>query len=233
MNVSDPLSFLPEDYLERKTQRRTNIICAVLAGIVMAAIGSAFSLTERMNQQAELRHAAVEQEYADAARRIQQVEQIERKQEQMARRAELASSLLEKIPRSNILAEITNCVPPDASLVEFDLASQRKTSTAQQTAQNAPPKPGADPPPPEPIAYDVILRVSGIASNDVEVAEFIRRLSHSPLFKDVNLVISDQASLSDQNIRHFQIEMTLDGDADVRQLGTHAAGNVTVQIPGN
>ena len=41
------LSFLPDDYLERKAQRRTNAICAVLFLVVMCAIGSAFTYTER------------------------------------------------------------------------------------------------------------------------------------------------------------------------------------------
>jgi Tfp pilus assembly protein PilN len=210
VNAPNQISFLPEDYLERKAQRRANFICAMLAGIVMAAIGSAFSLTEKVTRQVELRHAEVERQYADAARQIHQVEQVELKQKEMARQAELASSLLEKTPRSLILAEVTNSVPPDVSLLDFTLTSVRKSSTAPRPAPQQQPNGSPAPPAPaEPIAYDVTLRVSGVAGTDMQVAEFIRRLGHSALFKDVNLVISDEDTVDDEKVRKFQIEMNL------------------------
>ena len=128
MGAPNQLSFLPDDYLERKAQRRTIIICAVLSGIVMAAIYAAFSLQEKMMETAEASHNEVMQQYTEAGRQIEQVQTMETKQRTMARQAELASSLLEKIPRSIILAESTNALPKDVSMQEFSLTSQRKTA---------------------------------------------------------------------------------------------------------
>ncbi|MGA2230071.1 MAG: PilN domain-containing protein [Tepidisphaeraceae bacterium] len=233
MNAPNQLSFLPEDYLARKAQRRTNVICAILSGIVMAAIGSAFSLTEKMSRQADAEHARVDQEYADAAREIEQVQLVEQKQRKMARQAELASSLLEKIPRSNILAEITNAVPDNVTLVEFSLISNRKSSPAPAPVQNG--KNNTEPPAPEPIAYDVNLRVTGVAANDVQVAEFIRNLSQSPLFTDVNLIISDELTVENEKVRHFQVEMGLNPNPDLSHLGQHPGGNsvTSIDVPTN
>ena len=242
MSGSDPLSFLPEDYLERKVQRRTIVICGILAGIVIAAIGSAFSITERTNREAEQQHNAVVQQYSEAAREIDQVQLIERKQAQMARRAELAASLLEKIPRSNILAEVHNAAPDDVSLTEFTLASTRRTPAAGAPAPDAK---KADPQAaPDPIAYDVSIHVTGIAPNNVQVAEFIRRLGESPLLKDVNLVISDESLVKEQKVLHFTVEMSLNDQADVRNLkpraghmtadlGSGAKSNASVAVPTN
>ena len=47
MAAPNELSFLPDDYLERKARRRTNAICAVLFCVVISAIGGAFTVTER------------------------------------------------------------------------------------------------------------------------------------------------------------------------------------------
>lgn len=247
MNAPNQLSFLPDDYLERKAQRRTNVICAVLAAIVMAAIGSAFSLTERMNQAAQQKHAAIEQEYADAAKQIQLVQDMQAKQSRMARQAELAASLLEKIPRSIILAEITNALPRGVSLLELNMDCKKKNSTAPtvtvnnltgQTFTNAPAPSPTGTQMPEPIVYDVQVRVTGIAANDIEVAEFIRRLSISPLFSDVNLIISDEFTQDQTDkdavkLRRFTIETVVNNNADVTNLGGKLPDNSTVQLPSN
>jgi Tfp pilus assembly protein PilN len=233
MSAPNQLSFLPEDYLDRKAQRRTNVICAILAAIVMIAIGSAFTFTERMMQTAQRRHAVVEQRYAQAAQEITEVRDMEEKQRKMAHQAELAASLLEKIPRSIILAEVTNCLPVSVYLVNFDLASQRVHMAPPPAPKNNDGK-KAPPPPPEPITYDVTLRLTGIAANDLQVAQFIRNLSHCPLFSDVNLIISDQTTRDHQPVRHFEIVMSLNNDADVTSLDINRTlDNATAQLPQN
>jgi Tfp pilus assembly protein PilN len=233
MNAPNQLDFLPEDYLERKARRRTILICAVLAGIVMAAIGAAFSITERINRQADQRKQEVDLKYAEEAKQIQQIQQVEQKQQKMARQAELAASLLEKIPRSNILAEVTNAVPSDVSLLEFSLNSIRRSAPAAVAASD--PTKASAAAQPQPIAYDVQLKVSGIAANDVQVAEFIRRLSHDDLFQDVNLIISDEFSQGEEKkLRRFQVEMNLNQNANVNALKAKPAGsNTTAALPQN
>jgi Tfp pilus assembly protein PilN len=239
MSQNEKVSFLPEDYLDQKAQRRTNVICAALAGIVMAAIGAAFSLTEKVNRQAEMRHSQVERQYAEASKQIQQFQDLEKKERTMARQAELASSLLEKIPRSNILAEMTNAVPPGVSLTEFTLDSKRVISAKpgpQGTFDSAKAALTAANAPAEPIVYDVTITIGGTASNDVQVAEFIHRLSLSPLFKDVNLVISDELPADDLKLvklRHFQVAMGLAADIDADSSGRPFNLNTSAELPGN
>src|SRR5438105_9963650 len=121
MASPNQLSFLPDDYLARKSQRRTNVICAGLFIVVMIAIGSAFSITERSMRQIEGKHAEIEQEYTEAAKRIEQVQQMQDKQRTMAHQAELTASLLEKVPRSFLLADVTNSMPGGVSLLDFTL----------------------------------------------------------------------------------------------------------------
>ena len=53
MNTPNQLSFLPDDYLHRKAQRRSNLICAGLFVIVMSAIGTAFTYSERAIKKVE------------------------------------------------------------------------------------------------------------------------------------------------------------------------------------
>jgi hypothetical protein len=74
--------------------------------------------------------------------------------------------------------------------------------------------------------YDVFLKIEGVAATDVQVAQFITKLNRSTLFKDVNLVVSEEykgqsSSSSSQRpqdadvMRKFQIEMMLNPNAEV------------------
>jgi Tfp pilus assembly protein PilN len=218
MASPNELSFLPDDYLERKAQRRTNAICAVLFLVVIVAIGSAFSYTDRSVRDLEKEHESVEKEYTEAAKRIDLVKELQDKQRQMATQAELAASLLEKVPRSFVLAEVTNALPTGVSLLDLTLESHL------HALPPLPPKSAFDakradstgaPPVEQPKQYDVSLRISGIAYTDVQVAQFITRLNQSKLLSDVNLVISDEFKQDDQSLRRFQVEAMIDPNADV------------------
>jgi len=94
MASPNELSFLPDDYLERKAQRRTNVVCALLFLVVMVAIGSTFTITERSGRAVENEHATIEKQYTEAAKRIQLKTQLEEKQATMEKQAELSASLL-------------------------------------------------------------------------------------------------------------------------------------------
>ena len=48
MKAPNDLSFLPDDYLENKAQRRANVICAILFLVTMVTIGMAFTTGERL-----------------------------------------------------------------------------------------------------------------------------------------------------------------------------------------
>src|SRR4051812_32550187 len=179
------LSFLPDDYLERKAQRRTNAICAVLFLVVMCCIGSAFTYTERSVGDVEREHDIVEKQYSDAAKRIQLVQQLQEKQRRMAQQWELASSLLEKVPRSNLLADITNDLPAGVSLIDLNMESRirpnavsaKDAAAAAAAAAAAGPKltfnsnkaggaAAGSPTVSGPKQFDVSLKISGLAVTD-------------------------------------------------------------------
>ena len=230
MGAPNELSFLPDDYLERKARRRTNAICAVLFCVVISAIGAAFTVTEKSMREIEQQYAAVQQQYADAAKRIEQVQQMQEKQRTMAHQAELTASLLEKVPRSFILAEITNGMPGGVSLLDFQLEARVITNPAAAAPKTAfevrkaevSGAPGAAPVSAQPRMYNVNMRTTGVALTDVQVAQFIAKLNRSTLLRDVNLLFTEEhtpvardGSRDGQKLRKFQIEMTLDPNAVV------------------
>jgi len=234
------LNFLPDDYLERKAQRRANVICGVLFVAVMAGVGAAFSLSEQATRRVEQEYARVEAQYVNEARRLEQVRQMQEKQKRMAHQAELTASLLERVPRSYLLAEITNSMPAGVSLLEFSLDSKpRAASTPAETPKTAyelkkAAKQGAAradaPPPPAVRQVDVQIKMTGVAQTDVQVAQFLNRLSRSRLLKDVNLVYTDEMKQQDDRLRKFQMEMMLNPAAEVVDPSGQGARTAAVEL---
>ena len=75
---------------------------------------------------------------------------------------------------------------------------------------------GSTPPPvAKGKAYDVTIRLTGIADTDVQVAQFLARLNQSKLVRDVNLIISDEFAVAEAKMRKFQIDMSVDPNAEV------------------
>ncbi len=206
-------------------------ICVALKVVVLGAVASAFYLSQRSLHAFEGRRAELDQQLVEAAHRIELVHQLQEKQTRMAHQAELTASLLEKVPRSYLLAEITNAKPANVSFLDFTLESKVRSSPVN-TNQNKTayeikkaeiearlhPNTAAVGPA-EPKAYDVTMKLTGLAGNDVQVAQFLKRLSRSKLFSDANLVISDDFVQNDQKLKKFQMEMTLNPEAEVRGGG--------------
>src|SRR4051812_1974401 len=229
MSGPNQLSFLPDDYLERKARRRANVLCGLGAMLVLGCAGTVFWYTEKLTAAVEKRFAEVDKSYGDAAKRIDKVNQMRAQQQQVVRRAELAASLVEKIPRSNVLAEFTNSLPQGLSLLNLNMESREKASSAPAAmtafeAKRAALEGRAPSAAVTAKTYDVYIRIEGIATTDIQVAQFIARLNRSPLFKDVNLVVSEafvnkskgpDGSSSDETLRKFQIEMMLNPNAEV------------------
>jgi Tfp pilus assembly protein PilN len=239
MTAPNELSFLPDDYLEQKGKRRANIVCAILVVLVAGGMSAAAYYVRNYDRVIQARYDEVDAKYTDAARKIEQVKKMHEQQRQVVQHAELAASLVEKIPRSNLLAEVTNSLPPGVSLLELAMDSKphqdppptATSSFEQHRAQlekaNDALGMGARPP-----QYDVHLKVTGIAQNDGQVAQLISRLSHSKIFLDVNLVISDVYEPRRENaanndakpeaLRKWTIEMMLNPNAEVNDTKSAA-----------
>ncbi|QOV90121.1 PilN domain-containing protein [Humisphaera borealis] len=230
MSSPNELSFLPEDYLERKARKRANLLCGALSIIVMGTIGSAFALSERSMRGLDNELADVESKYAQAASQIEAVKQMHAKQRQIVQHAELAAALVERVPRSNVLAEFTNSLPAGVSLLDLALeakpkvnptaqaatAFDRKATAAVATKKNAAP---------EAPKYDVYIKLTGVAENDIQVSQFITKLNRSKLLKEVNLVITDTFSKDKNNestLRRFQLEMMINPAAEVQDAAAAA-----------
>ncbi len=222
------INLLPENYLQRRFQSRANVICLILFVVVISGVICAAAVSKRSTARTLAIRDRVNASYAEAAKLISQMHKLEAQKVEMLRKAELTASLVERVPRSTLLAVVTNALPDGASLQTLGLQTQRLIKRAEpaesgkQTGSKLKTKPRKTP-----SASDqttVSLEITGLAATDVQVARFIANLARNPLTASVDLVYSEQKMVKDVTVREFQIRTVLKGQVDaiefVRPAGT-------------
>lgn len=222
-------SFLPEDYIRARAERRNLVISIVLFAIVSFGVIAAFFVTNKQVTDIRTLQEQINREYALEASKIEQLKQLEAQKEEMLQKAEITTALIEKVPRSILLAELINRMPRQLTLSQLHLEGKRivtrpeprktqqdarsrslTTSVAnQQQAENAPP---AAP------RYEFSIELVGLAGADTEVADYHAALLECPLLDNVELVSSKDVKIDDIRMREFTIEATLRENADARQI---------------
>ena len=214
------MNFLPADYTERRGRRRANLVCLALAGVGLLILGvfGALSATQALGV-ASLRRA-VEQQYQDVGQQIEQLKELEKRKEDLVHKVELSADLLERVPRSHILARLTNALPPDTSVqvlvmttVDVEVPASEVKASAK-TADREPAAEGAKSSKKKRtekvLRREVQFRLNGLAKTDVEVAEYIGRLNADPLFEEVNLRFSEEFPYAEGVVmRRFELTFRL------------------------
>ncbi|MCH8215454.1 MAG: hypothetical protein IH892_01650 [Planctomycetes bacterium] len=208
------INFVPDDYVENNESRRTNVLCMGLLVVVMAALGGAF-VTIKIRQKACLsQEELVNAKMTKMQEAIAQFEELQAKRKEMMRTALTTAELLEPVPRSVLLATLTNNLPPGASLVRLRLVQkdtgtkpQTKTSNyeAAQNKQNASQDVSDSPE----KRLETFIDIEGIAPTDLQVASYIERLGNCALLHKVTLVESKEFKVHDSLYRRFDLKAQL------------------------
>jgi Tfp pilus assembly protein PilN len=243
-------SFLPEDYIERRTESRTNLLALSLFVVVSLGVVGAFLVTSRQWHDVKRHQEAINVRYAQAAKDIEQLKQLEERKESLLQKAELTTALIERVPRSILLAELINRMPADVTILELEVKSTRiaeptapaadpkakrpsKSSKsakgdakASRAAKNDKPEQKEDKPAKPVIApprFTTNLILVGVTTTHNSVAQYVAELQRSPLLTEVEIRFSEKAIIQEQELNKFRIEARLKTEADARRITPLAA----------
>jgi Tfp pilus assembly protein PilN len=165
--------------------------------------------------------AVVEQQYREAGQQIERLKDLEARKAGLVRKVELSADLLERVPRSHILARLTKALPSDTSLqvlvlstvdVEVPVTKPPATNGKEEKAPIA--KSSKSKRVEKIRRQEIQFRVDGLAATDVQVAEYIARLSADPLFEEVNLKFSEEFPYAPGvTMRRFELTFRLSLEA--------------------
>ena len=205
------INFVPDDYIQNKESRRANLIYMALFTIVMLVLFGSFATIKMRQQSINEREKEIDIALAKRKEDIRKVEELQKKRNAMWSTALTTADLLEGVPKSLVLASLTNNLPRGVSLLNFSLIQKESAPPAAQTnttpskyksiqerINTVSPKPETEQPSLEKM-LDTFFDIEGIAPSDIEVASYIERLGNSLLFADVSLVESKEFTSTNKN----------------------------------
>lgn len=196
------INLLPEDYLLRRSRKRANVLCLILFAVVMAGVMGAAVVTDRNGRTTRKVCDQVNASYAEAARLIEQVQQLQQQKALLTAKAEQAATLQERVPRSFLLGILTNACPDRASLLSVRLETKTTDKERMSKYQAIAAQRSSKVPP---VFVDLV--VTGQAGTDMDVGCFMRNLENNPLLTGVGLVYSEERNQEGMTFREFQVKM--------------------------
>jgi len=230
------INFVPDDYVQSNESRRTNLMYLALLALVMAALGGSFMTIKIRQHACSIRENLVNKKMSQIQQSIKQFEDLQAKRKEMMKTALTTAELLEPVPRSVLLATLTNNLPAGVSLLKLNLVQSepKQTSGAAVTNQyHAAQAKKADAQPQSSTEkfLETRIDIEGIAPSDLQVAAYIERLSNSTLMNNVALVESKEHAIEGTSFRQFKLNATLKKDVhltkdDVEQIRIKAETTV-------
>lgn len=228
--MSQPESFLPPEYIEQQRDHRTTFLAIGLFVVVVIAVLAAF-----LYRQGQLRQVVEVQENLitrteEAGMKVAMLTALQQSRSQMFERAEIAAALVERVPRSILIAQMIDRMPDGLGLTEFELQSTliRKAPTSssktrKRTNNRVPTRSEIDAKEKSKVVipkYVVRMKMKGIAPTDLHVSEFLSALNKFPIMQNVRLESTREDLIDEDIVRRFEITGALKANADVRSLGS-------------
>lgn len=236
-------SFLPEDYIKQRAERRSLVLTVTLFICVMGGVAAAFLVTNRQWHDVRTYQKVVNERYVRAATDIEKLKELESRKGDLLERAEVTQALIERVPRSIMLAELINRMPRQMTLIDLTVKSDRRErQTAQSRARlEAEEKKQASKKgsstrrgrsltnrdsKEQPAAIRVVtapeyvtnLQIIGVAPRHEDVAAYVRALQDCPLLMSVELVRTERKRFNEHDLHEFSITASLRRDVDAREI---------------
>jgi len=208
------INFVPDDYVKSSESRRTNLMYLVLFAVVMTGLAGSF-VTIKVRQRAiAAKEKFLSAKAAQAQEAIEQFEALQARRKVMLKTALTTAELLEPVPRSVLLASLTNNLPAGVSLLQLNVIQKEPRITNQVVAtskyREAQDKKAEDQAKESPEKLlETYMDIEGVAPTDLQVAAYIKQLSSSTLLDNVALVESKEHKMDDTTFRQFKLTAML------------------------
>ena len=205
------VDFVPDEYVQQRESGRANFMYLLLFGALMCGIGVTFSIIKMRQKAVETELMAVNAKMSQASEQIKQLEKLKTTGKEVMKTMVMTSELVERVPRSIVLACLTNNLPTGVSLLQFKLDEKeiKQSRAPAKSAKSAAAAAAAQPPKKQ---VQTLIDIAGIAPSDIGVANYIARLSESTLLNRVALIESKERKIDDVKFREFKLRAYIKGD---------------------
>ena len=234
-------SLIPDAYVKERKEIRRTIFGVLLFMVVMSGVVAAFLVTNKQWDSVHERQMDVARRFEEVAGKITRMEELRGNRDALVERAELASALVSRLPKSILLDGLVTRMPPRVSWSSLVLASKEIVEPIERVdaskdrlkprgpravpvrTRGASARKSADEDPPRPKRYQTTVTLTGLAPDEVDVSLYVAALQGFSMIDSVMPDSTEIVEVDDLEMRRFTITMKLDSNAPL-QDHTRLAG---------
>ncbi|MFW6133272.1 MAG: PilN domain-containing protein [Planctomycetota bacterium] len=204
MNVD----FLPERIVQQRARRSRQVRQGCLLGICLVALAALGFARQGQVRQARAERRVWTSRSENVRQQVALRRKLERQQAELAMKEQIDRRLGIRISARDLLAELSRLLPESMCLTGLDIEAVR-VADARNGRSAGRARPVRRPPEDAPTTASLRVVIRGLAPNDVDVANFIGRLSACPLFTSVRMGYTRTVQFRRREAREFEASFSV------------------------
>jgi len=206
------VDFLPQWYPKVRQRKRAVMIQTWATLALVVALGVWMLMAQRNVQARETELTSLRTDLNQSEVQLQRLEELLDLQKELGKQASIFAKIGRPVASTRLITTLEQLMPRDMALINLALETEepqvkaggslsmraRKSAAAAAAAAAA----NADP--------KLRLRLHGVAPTDVDLAEFIAKLTAKPFFKQIELIYSHEKTESGHVMREFEVAFVMD-----------------------
>lgn len=212
------VEFLPDWYPKVRRRRRMVGLQAWVTLLLIGGLGLWMMLAQRNVHAREVQLAGLHTDLSQTQTELQHLDNLLELQRDLSRESAIVARIgVQNVEATRVLTTLADTMPPDMALLDLTLnteAAPKPASTgslAARAASEQEQKTDSTP------ASVLRFTMHGVAPTDVDLAEFLAKLTAKPFFKQIVLRYSRERIEKAHVMREFEVSFAL----DLNDLGGH------------
>jgi hypothetical protein len=203
------VEFLPEWYPKVRKRRHMMVVQAWATIILISGLGLWMLLVQRNVHAREIELSSLRTDLNQSEVDIQRLEDLLSLQRDLGKQDGIFAKIGRPVETTRVLTTLEQLMPRDMALLDLSLDTEETThkangSLASRAAQDA-----------KNVKTETSLRLKlhGVAPTDMDLADFLAKLTGKPFFKQVELTYSHERADSGHIMREFEVSFAIDLNA--------------------
>lgn len=197
------VEFLPEWYPKVRQRRRVLALQAWITLILVTGLGLWMLLVQRNVHAQEITLTRLGNELTQSESECQRLDDLLALQRQLGQQNSIFVKIGRPVESTHVITTLCDIMPQDMALLGLSLDTHEQlvnpTGLAARVAQEQKRK-----------ESKLHFRMHGVAPTDVDLAEFLAKLTARPFFKQVELIYSHERQDSGRVMREFEVAFVME-----------------------
>lgn len=217
--MMNDINFLPETVVRHRAAKKRRYSHAVIAAAVAGVLASWWYVEKQTLGSLRELEEHLEQQVGRAQSDLGEAEKLKAERKLLAHQDRIRRELAQPIGHTVVVEMIGAAMPESILMTDLTMVARRApmlTAAEAKAAKNPTGRGGRVPGKPQAVEEALLVEFSGLAPNDVEIANLVGALSEHTVFTNVKMLYSRSVTTRGVIGREFRMEMLVPLDRDYR-----------------